>query len=312
MGCVRDDNEEYPDTVSVASQVGAANLQKNYNITCPNDYRNNNQGLCDSQADVNNYFSMQNHFSSILMSMQDVKNRIGSYQDYGYTTEITIYTPDRPGYSECLGSYNGYTYSSHEVCIDDASGRKNMIIAHELGHVLMIRLLFYPGTRSCSVSSCTGSYGWADPVNEKCVVSEGWADFISAATYFGDYADDPFFRDADKNLEGETTCGNTTLKACVSNDSGAPYERRGNAARYFWDLYDSTAEGDDGNDTHNLTLSQLKNIWYIFNNGTDDLQDCESDDDGRNAWDYYAYGMYYSIDSEDLIEQNCLEDQDTN
>jgi len=312
LGCVRDDNNEWPDTVSTVGLVGSANLQKNYNITCPYDYYNTTPGLCDSQADVNNYFAIQNHFSSILMSMQDVKNRIGSYLVNDYTTEVTVYTPDRPGSSECLGDFNGYTYSSHEVCIDDESGGKNMVIAHELGHVLMIRLLFYPGTGTCPLSSCIGSYGWADSVNEKCVVSEGWADFISTAAHFGDYADDPFFRDSDKNLEGETSCGNRTLKACVSNDSGAPYERRGNAARYFWDLYDSTTEDDDGNDDLDLTLTQIKNIWLEFIDGTDNLRDCESDSDGRNALDYWSYGFVLSINTTSELEKNCLEGQDSN
>ncbi len=311
MGCVRNDESDYPDTVSIADQVGSGDLTKNYNITCPYDSLNNVQGLCDSQAEVLNYYDAHNRLASILMSMRDVYTRIGSYQVNGNTTTVTVYHPDKPGGTQCGSGHSGFTYNRTQVCIGDTHWDENMVLAHELGHVLMRRLLFAPSDTQCNLSECTGPYGWSTSVNEKCVISEGWADFISGATYFSDYAASPYYFNSTQNLEGDTTKGNSGSLACVSNNA-SPERCRGNAARFFWDMYDSTTEGDDGNDVHNLTISRIKDIWMLFMAGTSNLRECEEDDDGRNAIDFYSYALVSSINIMNEIEQNCLESQDPN
>jgi len=298
--------------LSISEQVGSTHLDKNFNITCTDDGRNIVKGLCDGSSDVSNYFQTQEKYADLLMSMNDVRKYVGSYDVNGHTSKISLYYPYKNGDDHCNTiSGHGFMFNRNEFCIRSTSYDKNMVVAHEMGHILMSRLLFPPEDGACSLSDCEFGHDWTLNVDEKCAVSEGWADFVSAVTYFDDDAVYPFYRYTDDNLEGDTEAGNSSALACANNSS-SPHKCEGNAARYFWDLYDSTTEGDDSNDVLDLALFQIKNIWHIFNDGTNDLQDCESDDDGRNAWDYYAYGMYYSIDSEDVLRQNCLEDQDTN
>ncbi len=79
-----------------------------------------------------------------------------------------------------------------------------------------------------------------------------------------------------------------------------------NAARFFWDLYDTTTIFDyDGTYTDN-NLDSFHNLlieWDDFPAGTGDGDRAQSGLDGRNAWDFRKY--YPNSFSE--IYVNCLD-----
>lgn len=261
--------------------------------------------------------------------MNDVDKYVGSYSLNGHTNTITVYYPNKPGDNDC-DSHDGWSYGDEDcVCVKDS--KRSRVLAHELGHILFYRLLFGPDDEDydCGLGHCgsTVGYGWDQyAANEKCVTSEAWATFIAGVTYYDDDAGYPYYIDStDENMEGDTIAGNTSAKACVQNKTTpinfkTPHLCRGNAVRYFWDLYDSTTTGDDGNDDDNLTLLQMKNIWLEFDDGTYNHRDCEDktysedDDNGRNVYDYMYYETEISaiLDTSDEMTQNCLNDQDQN
>jgi len=315
FGCIKDDDGNYLTKVSTNSTINGAHIWKDINLTCSSS----NNNFCVDQNDVSDNYSQEEAFADILQSMNDVYKYLGDLSENGHTSSITVYYPNKPGETECTSGYGGYSYPPNTACVSSYKG--NMLIAHEMGHILFYRLLFEPGDNDCTMGGCgSAAYGWTDyAANEKCVISEAWATFIAGVVYFDEDADVPYYSTSTHNFEGDTTAGNSGSRACVQNKTTpvnikTPHLCRGNAARYFWDLYDSTTNGDDGNDNTNLTISQINGIWQSFINGTSNRRDCESDADGRNVYDYRHYETQIAsiLDTSDEMTQNCLDDQDQN
>jgi hypothetical protein len=147
-------------------------------------------------------------------------------------------------------------------------------------------------------------FSGSDP--EKCVTAEAFAHFASAATWWTQGATSPLYRG--ERLEGNYP--GDTGDACVSI-AATPHRRRGNAARYFWDLYDSTTVGTDdaAEDDEIRSYADIANVWTSFPNGTGDRQKQESGAHGRNVKDFGAYTPWATEVERD---HNCLGAQETN
>ena len=117
-------------------------------------------------------------------------------------------------------------------------------------------------------------------------------------------------------MKCDTTMGNGGLSMGCVNHNNSPERSRGNAARFFWDLYDSTANGS--NDLYNISnesVISIASLWDDFEIGEDNRENDEEFppnhddgcDDGRNWWDFCYYDgsdeyWYY-------LGDNCLDAQ---
>jgi len=202
----------------------------------------------------------------------------------------------------------------------------NYRVAHEVGHIVMNRALDIRGN---SASSCVNGSAWEAVDFEKCATTEGFANFFAAAIFWERNSQDPFYQFTDREIEGLTAEGNDgDFKACISNDSavvlgnpqsgrqvqtvGTAHRIEGNAARFFWDLYDTTNEsGESSVDDTSVSLKTLVDVWSDFDSGTSERQAEEGGrpgnrSNGRNAWDYVC--QFPDARSELLL--NCLDEQD--
>lgn len=315
-----DDTEVKTDTGTVytASPRVEVNFGRNiydynFSISCPDE----TDGTCDSSYQATVTYALQNRVANILQTGVDVDILVADsdYHRNGNNGPVELYYRWNSS-----GWCNSGSYSSgcNDICIDGADWNNPYIPAHEIGHALWKRAL-----GNCNASGdCGGMHCW-DPqdcapnywVSEKCATSEGWADFVATATYWGQGQSGAWYKtNSNRNLEGQTTIGNplfsnTTDEDCV-NENQYPHLLEANVARYFWDLYDSTAVDEKYTEALSKNFATLLSVWDAFPSGYGDGDVMETGSDGRNAWDYSnnAYSIIGSNSS--ILYNNCIGNQD--
>jgi hypothetical protein len=170
----------------------------------------------------------------------------------------------------------------------------NSTLSHEFGHVIQ-EIEFEQDALWGDCSWNGNTHSWDSVEWQSCAGTEGWADFVAAATFFYAGATSP------------TSYGYNIESGC----SGSNQWSESNVARMFWDIYDSANEAGDN-------LQQpfywLVDKWNIFADGTSNRQDREgaSNQNGLNAWDFYWHALYSgngtNVDIQTPLEHNCLYD----
>ena len=280
-------------------------ITKNWSITCYNN------PACGSQY-LANFYPLTESMANILQSAVDVDVLVtdSDFQLNGPHGRITLYYPDDPG-QECDG-YDTRAFSCSGICIEDASSASNHAVAHEIGHVLMRRALDKCGGYLADGTTGCGNHFWTSEEDEKCAVSEGWADFVAAATYWERTSYHAWFGNWMQRLERKTTQGNNgSNEQCVSMSYNR-HRREGNVARFFWDLWDAVSFDDyyqGYSDTSTIPFSgsgSLLRTWDEFPPGTANRRAEEDGPHGRNAYDF----VWWEPAAESELYLNCLTSQD--
>jgi hypothetical protein len=245
-------------------------------------------------------------WANTLATLVDVERYYGGAAVI--TSRINAWVaPDAP--PDCDGAFgdgNNQARDGKNICI--STPESNYRVAHEVGHIVMNRAL---GVGGRFTSSCPNGSGWATADNEMCATTEGFANFFAAAIFWEQNSQDPFYQNTANLLEGRTRQKNGgDLKACISTNNLA-HRIEGNAARFFWDLYDATNEtGVNVFDDTTVSLRTLVDQWSEFRQGTSERQAEEDnvpldESNGRNAWDY----MCRFRDARSELMLNCLAEQ---
>lgn len=305
-------------TSDVVVDFGAGgDLIKDWNLSCPSVIG----GLCNSGSNVQTF---ANRFANALATGVDVDKKVSEslYATNGFSSPVTI--RDRGlGVSRCPASGNK-TLDCEDVCMNTTDMTSNHTVAHEIGHVLHRR-----NHLLCDdpISGCTGS--WLQQGTERCVTSEGFADFVSLMTHWPRGHTAPVYQVSTRNGEGWTTIGNSASRPCAFYGSNA-HQSEANVARYFWDLYDTVNHSSDNwllgiGDVSTHTFDEILLGWNEFPKwpayhpscpgapeccapappgGNECAADRENREpasnpsNGRNVWDYVAnfgdtgFGMY--------------------
>lgn len=275
-----------------------SNFVINMSVSCPT----NASGVCGNDAEANLTANRTfNRSANLAASMFHVRTRLG----WDRLLPIIGYLGDNPAGS-CSqvnpatgASPVGVAFADMTFCVD--SGFQNHVIAHEMGHLYHYQAMqFAPGMGLAG--PCTGSD------SEKCAISEGWADFSMAVAWFNQNATGAFQADVapSYNFEGDTTVANSSASPCAWN-AALPHERIPNAARFFWDLYDSTLVGTgetSAQDKGAIHYGWFLDVWAEFPGGTDNRESSELGEDGRNAKDFRYHASPSDVQSE--LDLNCL------
>lgn len=192
-------------------------------------------------------------------------------------TNIHIVATAPAGHNGCAGSCN---WGANDVQIMDGDGENNpvFVVSHEIGHSTTLHAwgLSFPhwpvtciaGHTYTSVETC-----------EAFVFNEGSADFWAAAfSWSPDTAAPAFVMGPIETPAGVCTAGPT------------PWRIEGCIAAALWDVYDDpTADDDALDDSTNITLSGIVNIYDQFADNCLGLADrCsnEGGNHGPNHWDW--------------------------
>jgi len=153
---------------------------------------------------------------------------------------------------------------------------------HEIGHNVHRRWLRFQGNAS-GTSGCSGGIGWASGGNELGQTFEGWANFVSAASWFTATATNPVHNErdmensADSDLAGSCCApGDSTCTNCGCGEGALLGE--GRPSQFFWDLFDAGGV--------QLSFSDIRRVWSQFPDGTGDAMNDENNPDGRNVEDF--------------------------
>lgn len=215
--------------------------------------------------------------------------------------EINLYVHDskpagaEPFWSGCQGRTSKSNNSSVRydgICLTTPNNAYRVV--HEIGHNVHRRWL--AGVRNLSDGAECGN--WDEDVDQKCAVTEGWANFFSSAAWHKEDDDDPTYDQHD--IEDPKT-----LPGCDE----APHSE-GHVAQYLWDLYDSrNSAGED--DRVNHSFKTIRKIWSLFPKGDGNHGAGEDGDDGRNMKDFhYWYRRQFTSKEdkvEDLMASNCMD-----
>jgi hypothetical protein len=295
---VKNSTDEQPVIRTSPVKVNALGTQTiNKSATCWDEVRNTAQGRCDNSSDVFIYFPTHEDYGNLVASLEATEVRINPPAQIAYV-------PDSPdGY--CGGDVVGAALGDH-FCVSE--GANNHSVSHEMGHNLHMANLGIGWEDLEGGGACVGGQGFwaATDTAEKCVTAEGYAHFVGGAVWWNPNAVGPEYRGAE--LEGNTDEGNGGVsQSCVSTAT-TPHRRRGNAARFFWDLYDSTTVGtsDSTNDTETHSFTDIDAVWTEFDPGTGNREAAESGSHGRNVEDYIFHAPW-SLTTE--RNHNCLGSQ---
>lgn len=296
-----------PITVEVATTDWVEDIGRdtwiNWNVTCYASYLGDRK--CDSESEADDDFPLTQALANVAISAEDTLVQNGSVEYNYHFDALEAFWPNDPwgGCDDSAGHATGWD----TFCVANNVDDNNHVTAHEIGHLVMKRLLD-DGSGSLGEGSCRNYWDWNDLEFQKCTVTEGWADFYAGAAYWEPDSSSPWVDFDGQELEGDTESANGgSAEACVSIGD-TPHARVGNVARWFWDLYDTTTVGTgetSNNDNASYSMETIKIQWDDFPRGTDNREARESDDNGRNARDltYYAGGF---VSERDL---NCLSGQ---
>ncbi len=187
----------------------------------------------------------------------------------------------------------GLTTDRHHIeMADNWVVFNNSTLAHELGHIAHLIAFDYDWLGSdCSLNG--DGHSWNSVEWESCAFSEGFADFVAAATFFYPGAASPRSYDHDIEI------------GC----SGARHQSESNVARYFWDMYDSRNESGDA---VTLPFSWIfaKLDVFPFATGTRHTWENFFNRNGTNSWDFYWHAAYSggatNVNLGDLLLHNCV------
>ena len=307
----------------------STNITFDWNVTCPDDDENNVNGWCDNQFDVTFAFPDQRIWAVQAASVERVFQAFTSSAKLNQNDNpVKIYYPDGPLLSNNVRpcartNVAGASWGFDSICVGNGDVRNNHTIAHEVGHLIHRRAMddsnalnSHTDGAGNSVASCSsGATDWwtnQSPLDgEKCTTSEGWAHFVAVASHFSKTSNGtggyPFMEFPARIVEGSTTQGNgSTSRDCI-NELSNPENARGNATRWFWDLYDDHVAPIEtsAQDNASYSLSQIVGVWDSFNIGSANGETAEANVDGRNAWDYED--LWSGAHTEIIL--NCLDDQ---
>ncbi len=182
--------------------------------------------------------------------------------------------------------------NARQVCV--LNPQNPYVVAHEIGHVLHRRWL---GVERNIIDREAEAPGWRKGTAQKNNVTEGWADFVAAAT-FHDPGDQAAIFDG-AGMEPKMTC------------SGSAQLGEGGPAKFFWDLYDA-ANGNEPSDQVSVSAADILAVWAKFpgdgERSTQDRTVGECDPHGRNIYDYLYHWTKAGLPSaEALLAPNCVD-----
>ena len=183
--------------------------------------------------------------------------------------------------------------------------------AHELGHLLHFIELGRDGL-AFDYSLNGASWGRTVAEFESAAVMEGWADFVSVASWWDDQDVTSLPRVANLQVEAAQP-----FNATCSANSGLPLQ----VTKGFWDLIDANNEAAvapaNRADTFDTSPRAVSDGWARFGDGTgnrDDNEPSGGDSDGRNLRDYFHNNksVFGSGFFTSLMNHNCTGTQDNN
>lgn len=261
--------------------------------------------------------------SRICASLQDAWMVFGGnpdIQDDLLNLEVNFRTEADPG-EPCGQSASRYNIG---ICQRTTPGQPNYDwvwkdghnLAHEFGHVLHFHA--FDNHIQSDYGYGTGEEGkhsWTSAEWQESQFNEGFANFVSAASFYGPSASDPMFFAHHMSIPPNGQYN----PACIASNfpaTAGPERNEGNFSRFLWDLFDSVND-DAYSDTMNLSADEILSNLYVFPAGTanryrdEEGPGGEEIDDGPNAWDYYYRLRYTSSPAYNCTNQvysNCLED----
>ena len=303
-GVVLDQNANEIQAVSRTIIDVASNTTLDFSASCPSEL----DGECDNQATANNTWANAG-FAMLAASMSEVHKYTGlPLGDFGADAGIIVgMWPNGPA-TECNG-LAGASWDDDKFCVSFGNADDPHVIGHEMGHLYHARAFGFSSTTSLlnGLTTCTAL--WADAnTSEKCVTVEGYASFLSTATWWANSADHPLYRSWP--VEDLTTFNNASPERCIGWDGTIRERFAGNVTRYFWDLYDTHNNDPNAsgtafdNETH--AIGDIHWIWSLFPAGTGNHQASESGADGRNVYDYEAYDNWLNADLVAERRLSCL------
>ena len=169
----------------------------------------------------------------------------------------------------------------------------NSTLAHELGHVAHLVAFDYDWL-GADCSWMGNGHSWDGTEWQSCAFTEGFADFVAAATFFTQGASNP------------ASYGNDIENGCSGN---GPWTES-NVARFFWDVYDSRNESGDVT-TQSFAWIVTKLDVFPMGVGTRNTWENFFSKNGTNAWDFYWHSLHSggttNVDLVNEVYHNCLQ-----
>jgi len=158
---------------------------------------------------------------------------------------------------------------------------------------------------------CTsGGASWSPtgPEFDSCATTEGFADYLGAASWY-----DGGVSGTQPLLEGFNYETATAQNAVCSANRGIPLQ----VTRSFWDFDDVDNEAGVTAavaDADSWPETDIATAWSLFPDGTANRQDQESDAHGVNMRDYRAntngfFGNSATM-TQTILQHNCIDTQD--
>jgi hypothetical protein len=193
----------------------------------------------------------------------------------------------------------------NRICLPTSAYYENQFrVMHEMGHLASFRATRDQTAFARADTSLNGS-GWNATSGEwfSRQFTEGVATALGNVGLYFANASQPFSCGSDTqcdaavdglNLETSSNCA-TLRRAEISNE------------RYFWDIYDSSA---DGSDNLNRGVFEIVDTIHAFDLGTGNAQKSEvgasiTDPDGHSTLDFVNRWIVFGTNSTAVLTQNC-------
>lgn len=206
---------------------------------------------------------------------------------------------------------------------------------HELGHIGDF-VTVVGGHKRHTGTGYNGNYGWYPWTEEyrPSALTEGLASFIGVAAFYGDRATDPRTCTANGNSsdahkrhcyagtsENPLRVEESHNGSCASKEGRYPIS----ATRFFWDLYDESADGSDDIDSTDATILTVMSSWpcsgwptcygdgqlhdqfsYVNSTVSSTIPSAAELDDG-NAWHWRTTHLNNTgVDAINVFNLNCM------
>ncbi len=206
-----------------------------------------------------------------------------------------------------------FATSQTEFHINEFDADEGMVAPHEVGHVLQMQQFGQDFLRNnCNLSGA--GHGLTTTEYESCSTTEGFADYISAVSWY-----EPNLNIAPPTFEPKTFFGfqieDPVPNKSTCSDNGAIELQ---VAKAFWDIDDWNDEAGEGaalgkDDNDRLSTTWIAGAWDNFADGTSDREDYETGDNGVNVKDYFFNNETFVASStfgETIRGHNCLQFQE--
>jgi len=292
-----------------AMRMPSGQYEMNFSITCPES----RTGTCGSKSAADAQPSYRRADSNILLTAIESINILGTPNVNNHTNTVLWRWPvNGLPPSDAVEGVRSNSVDIVQVGQDDWKDIETM--GRYLGCLYLKRLL----NVNRLVAMCPQLDPWYVPSPERCATALGWAQFVSALLMFPLDASAPKYDG--KAVEGRTRMyildpGIFIDSYCLNINENRPRNLSGNVTRFFWDLCDTTQDGDTI-DNQSLSLTQLFDVWRQFPPGTADHEADEASPptEGRNLWDYWhnAFGLGLRDAVLESMMNNCLPGQEAN